>query len=347
MESYEALQSHHVSFLGPHVKYVTFEPGMYSWTMTQDHFRSIMTARTLYKYCQISEPSNHEAEQRASRIRIEQLPEEYLDQHSPLGEQKLRQAYKEYMKRANSVRRFFETGRLRDAWATALQKLSRVQRHSIEMWNFDICPECDDPADFISGHFHDGLGLQHTYSDCLRLQQPVGEALIRTVFEALGDAGSTIRELHVAAVGDGEFLWADDGTLDAVDLSEMEYLVFMPCCKDPNFMDRDWSPQQRDSVEKRSGLAATALLKKSGPSLDAVDILSRDPEWPVDAGEYGPTLFPSDDVVLLPTLDSFFSTCRMDPSILAPFIVGATNLTYLSFDINPEQNEPGSWRKVW
>ena len=249
----------------------------------------------------------------------------YMDDKMPISESEIEVAFETYMETAFELRSMFESGQVHRAWANVLHQLPNVHDFEIGKWNYE------------NDHEHDWRN--HKEMNCLQIQEPVGEVVCVTALASMISAGSRIEELRIQNATDCHHTWADNGTLDALDLSRLHTLKIDTKCSD-NFL-HDW-PLLEDEVGVRFNLAVNALLCKCQPNLRHLRVSSshwRTLKWPlIDTRE-------SHTTPVLPALESFSTS-------LDVMLLNFTNLLLQSPELKHLELEscdgtPSDWRELW
>lgn len=299
--------------------------------MTYELFREITLPAKLQKLVFDKNGSSHDLE----RLEIQELVDRYEIQDWPPADDTTQ--YDSYMLQARKRQELYDSGRLRSVWTQALGKLPEVLVFRLSSWDFSAAHEFGHGAPELGGP-HSHRHKEHPEAKCRTLQEPVGEAMLGAAFAAMADARSNVQKLDLHCVTDGTFSWADDGTLDSLNLSRLHTLLFKPCGAEIG-EEFDWSEQKVNEVEQRCGLAVTQLLKKCATTIKHLEILS---------GLSGsPIFFPLDDVVSLPNLQWYESPATLRFSNFARFISEAKTLKEVHFDGNHGDDDSGTWRQVW
>jgi hypothetical protein len=327
-----------LSGIRPFVKKIVFQPSKYSWDMTNDIYGDISIINKLFAFCQEKEDemkAEHIHGETRWRIHFPGTSEvfklgytdfvrKYMDGEMPISRDEIEASFEKYMGSAIELRGMFESGQVHHAWTNMLLQLPNVHTFGIGRWKYE-----DD-------HKHDWH--KHNEVVCRQVQEPVGEAVFNTTLASLISAGSRIEKLRINSMTDCHFAWADNGTLDALDLSCLHALKLdIECCHDFHH-----NSLQEDEVRIRFNIAVTALLRKCQSSLRHLRVLSThcpDFEWPpTDAGE-------SHGIPPLPALESFTTELTLLLPNFADLLLQSCELKHLK--LNLCHGDLGDWHELW
>ena len=132
-------------------------------------------------------------------------------------------------------------------------------------------------------------------------------------------------QLEIECAVDSNFVWADDGTLDNLDLSHLETLSFDPIEAERREM-RLWSPERKASAASRCGLALSSLLHKCSSNVQKLII------YPGHNGGGDYTVWPPAASIQPPqltALTSFTTGMSLDLPAFARFLLQSSALTFL------------------
>ena len=247
--------------------------------------------------------------------------QKYMDSTTPIPESEIETAFENYMEIAHELRGMFESGQVYRAWTNALRQLPSVHTFEIGKWNVK------------KNHKHDWKN--HKESDCLPVQQSVEEAVCGTALTSMVSAASQIEELGIKNAADYHHAWADNGTLDALDLSRLHTLK----------IDMKLSHLLLyGKVTVRFNLAAIALLRKCHSNLRHLRVCSSSGtsiDWPPDNNGYGEApIVPS-----LPALESFTTNLGVMLSSFANLLLQYRELKHLELELY--DGNLSDWRNFW
>jgi hypothetical protein len=356
-EQVEVAESIDLSYISPYVRAVTMTPSKYSWTMTEDTFQHIVLTPRIEEICQQMQRRWYQAKNAGEDIdhvpasgdaEIKELGRKtFVEKHSdgkmPFSKQEMDIAYQRYMQHAERLREMFETKRVHRAWTEVLGQLPDVHSVQIGVWEFNGSNDGSwrDLACDLRTHAHNHHTPGHDTQVCRQLQEPVGEQLFKAVVASLIAAKATIVQLEIKCIVDSNFAWADDGTLDDLDLSHLQTLSFDPVEAEWGEM-RLWSSERRATAASRSGLVLSTLLHKCSSNLRKLIINSgygggaQHTEWP----PAGPARLP-----LLPALTSFTTGMNLDLPAFARFLLRSPALTFLQ--LNGCGGDQDKWGHLW
>jgi hypothetical protein len=354
-ELVEAAESLDLSCIKPYVKNITVVPTKYSWIMTEDAFQCIIWAPRAEEICD-------EIRSKADRIReaggdltdlpvsgpeeIEKLGlmtfiENHTDGPMPFTHDEIARGYERYMQHARVTHEMFKSKRIDRAWGRVLAQLPDVHLFNIGTWHFDGSTDPDWRSLGcelrIHGHGHGLPG--HDHEVCRQLHAPVGEALFRAAVAGFIAARSNISHFEVECVIDSGFTWADDGTLNGLDLSRLQSLIFDPVGAGWWETSR-WSREYRATANSRCGLALVTLLNKCSSSLRELTLFPERSgnyfDWPPAAPNRPPRF---------PALESFTTGTGLDLTAFARFVTQSPALSRLHLDGSEWRG--GEWRELW
>ncbi|KAH6616851.1 hypothetical protein C7974DRAFT_53419 [Boeremia exigua] len=333
-----------LSSMKPYVKAITMVPSKYTWTMTEGKFQHIIwspRAEEIFDEKFSVNDSSALGRQEIKELGLVSFVEKHTDGAMPFTKGEVATGYERYMQHARRTREMFETKQIDRAWSRLLAELPDVDSFNIGLWNFDSSTDqnwrkrgCDLQ---IHGH---GYGIPgHEYEACRQLHAPVGEALFRAAIAALTTARSNVSRLEIECVVDGEFTWADDETLDGLNLSRLQSLVFDPIGADWREAG-NWSREHKAAAGARCGLALVTLLNKCSSSLRELSFFPQRSgnyfDWPPAAPNWPP---------VLPALGSLTTGTGLDLSGFARFLLQSPALVYLRLDGSEWRR--GEWRELW
>ncbi|KAF2996807.1 hypothetical protein E8E13_001583 [Curvularia kusanoi] len=180
----------------------------------------------------------------------------------------------------------FKSGQVQDAWTKAVSQLPHVYTFEIGARTHSIW-----------------YGDLNRSRECF---QSTGEALFSTVLASLIAARSRVEDLRISSFVDGQYRWANDGTLDALDLSQLRALTFQPAC--PHRLN--------DCMQSRFKSAIVALLSQCRLSLrhlSVFDGVCAEYQWPPKGQKPG-------SVPSLPALETFATGLTLFQADFASFV---------------------------
>ncbi|TKX21463.1 hypothetical protein C1H76_6537 [Elsinoe australis] len=177
----------------------------------------------------------------------------------------------------------------------------------------------------------------HAEDDCRRYQEEIGEALVTAAIAGLVAARTEITDLSLECASKSRFSWADNGTLDDLDLSHLQTLRF----QQP--FGEELDSEKSTALTARCSVAAIALLRKCNTALQKLEfcpgVSSCPMPWP-------PPTFPGrPDLPPLPALISFKTGLTLRLSAFAHFLHQSPKLTHLQLD--GCHGDEGEWRELW
>jgi hypothetical protein len=325
------------SGIRPFVEEITFRSSMYSWDMTREIHREISLTIALYSFCRQLENSTNYVKDpeypdlpRKDGAEIRKygfvgFVQKYLNGKMPISEDEINAAFETYMESALELRGMFESGQVHRAWRNVLLQLPNVHAFEIEKCKYE------------RDHKHDWRN--HKEGVCWQIQEPIGEAVCGTALASMKSAASQIEKLHIKNVTDCHHAWADNGTLDALDLSRLHTLKIDTECSHTFFREIQVEAEAR----VRFNLAVTALLRKCQSNLRHLYLSSshwRAIEWPlVNDGE-------SHRVPPLPALESFKTLLRVTLPDFTNLLLQSRELKHIKL-MNVCDGTLGDWRELW
>jgi hypothetical protein len=338
----EAIDS---SGIRPFVEEIIFRPTKYSWDMTRDIHREITLIDALYSFCrekgdgykvkplrELVNSTNYVKDpnipfQDGHEIRkfgFADFAQKYMDGKIPISESEIEAAFETYMEISHKLRGMFESGQVHRAWANVLLQLPNVHAFDIGKWKYEY------------DHEHDWRN--HKEMDCLQVQEPVGEAVCGSALASMISAASRIEVLRIKNATNCHHVWADNGTLDALDLSRLHTLKIDIKCSH-NLLHKQLLEGE---VRVRFNLAVTALLRKCQPNLRHLRVSSshwRTLKWPlIDTGE-------SHTVPALPALESFSTTLEVMLPNFTNLLLQSPELKHL--ELESCDGTLSDWREFW
>lgn len=266
--------------------------------------------------------------------------EKHTDGPLPFTNGDVTWSYDRYMQHARLTDEMFETKQIDCAWVRVLTQLPHVELLNVGIWDFDghLSEDWRESGCEIRTHRHSYETPGHEPSVCRQLHEPIGEALFRAAMASLVAARSPISHLEIKCVLNNSFTWADDGTLDGLDLGQLQSLSFDPV--EANWREsRHWTEGYKRTAAARCGFALGTLVHKCSSRLGELNFA------PGHNGEYlvWPPATPN-QLPILPSLDSFKTGTNLDLSRFARFISQSPSLSYVQL-ICCGGFYP--WREVW
>lgn len=356
-EQVEVAESIDLCYIRPYVRVITMTPSKYSWKMTKDVFQHVISTPRIEEICKQIERVRYQA--KGAYEGISSLPtsgdvdikesgwktfvEKHSDGKTPFSETEMTTAYERYMQHAERLREMFETKRIHRAWTRVLCQLPHARSFKFGIWKFDgrNSGSWRDLACDFRTHAHNHLTPGHEAEVCRQLQEPIGEQLLKTIIASLIAAKSTIVQLEIECTVDSNFVWADDGTLDNLDLSRLEALSFNPVEADWIVM-RLWSSERETTAATRCGLALSTLLHKCSSTLQKLIVYSGHgggcdyAKWPPAA---------PNQIPLLPVLTNFTTGMDLGLPAFAGFLLQSPALAFLN--LNGCGGNLDQWRQLW
>ncbi|KAF1926935.1 uncharacterized protein M421DRAFT_6500 [Didymella exigua CBS 183.55] len=353
-EQVQIAESLDLSSIKPYVRVITMAPSKYSWTMTEHQFRHIVSIPRIEEICQELSMTYYRVKSTGgdvsgfSQSREQEIKEgwqHFLEKHTdgkmPYPETEIVTGYERYMQCARRTRRMFEENKVHHAWTKVFTQLPDVHSFRVGAWGFD--GSSDDNWRDLScepvTHRHNYNNSGHNAGVCRQLQEPVGEALLRTAIASLIAAGSIIAHLEIDCVLDSKFVWADDGTLRDLDLSRLQTLTFDPIEVDW-WEKRGWTSEYEATAVARCGLALSTILHTCRFSLSKLILYPEYGEqyivWPPAA---------PNRPLMLPALRSFRTGMSLDLPEFARFLLQSPALQFVQLD--GCSGRLGEWRELW
>lgn len=339
-----------LSLIQPYVRAVVMVPSKYSWAMPENTFQHIIWGP------RIEEIYDREYELRRAHgdyinrsvfgntikeLGIASFIDRHADGRMPFSHDDVARSYDSYLQHARLAYKMFETRRIHRAWTRVLVQLPNIDCFTIGSWQFDgnLGEDQKEPQCEVRTHRHDYSIPGHEYSVCRQLHEPVGEALFRAAIASIIAAQSTVSHLEIECVLDHRFAWAEDGTIDELDLSQLRSLSFDPV--GPHRWETgQWTEENRSSAIAQGGFAIATLLHKCSASLVELSFV---PEHDSDYLIWPPSS-PNEPPVL-PVLESFTTGASLNLSACVQFISRSTALSHLQLIRCGGGTYP--WREVW
>lgn len=312
--------------------------------MTKEKFRDIIWAprvEEIYDELRSRERQERDAggdfdassvlKQEFEELGLRGLVEKHADGQLPFTHDEVTKGYKRYMQHAQRAHELFDSKRVERAWARVLAQLPDVAFFNIGLWEWDSgSTEQDWKAAGcemqIHAHGQDRLG--HSHAVCRQLQASVGELLLRAAVASLIAAQSTVSHLEVECVLDGQFTWADDGTLNNLDLSMLQSLFFNPVGATKQ-ESSEWPEEYAETANARCGLALVALLRKCSSSL--VELKFFPEGWYGDNYLVWPPA-PPNQPPKLPALEELTTGASINLSAFSRYLFQCPSLNYLRLE---------------
>ncbi|KAF3002695.1 hypothetical protein E8E13_010001 [Curvularia kusanoi] len=309
--------------------------------MNETDFRSVIMTPRIEEICRNMKNVWEEAEPQIQELGLESFMRIHSNGEIPFSETEIATAFKQYMLDAEQLQEMFETTRLRQALSRLFTQLSSTESVKLGFWDYNgrypeswrILP-CD-----IRAHTHNHCSPGHKEELCRELQKPVADKLFAALLASLISAEASIVQLEIECISDRNFVWADDGSLDNLDLSRLRALRFDPIDVDDMY---HWSEERASTAKIRCGLAICALLQKCSSALHKLSVT---PDY---AGRLGyfewPTTKPK-ELPSLSALESFTTGLRLDLPAFAQFLHQSPALRFLQ--LNGCHGALEHWRHLW
>lgn len=341
------------SSIKPYVKAISMEPSKYSWSMMEDLFQHIVSVPRIEKIFHglnkkrngvLNAGEDYSSLPMSRREELEKLGwknfvQKHTDGKLPFSDTELAASFERYKQHAQRTHEMFETKRIHHAWTRVFTQLSEAHSFRIGVWE----PDGDKVDCEIGSDHHQHNILSHDAAVCQRWHEPVGEALFRAAIASLTAARSKVMQLEIECIFDGKYDWADDGTLDELDLSSLHTLSFSPV--EVEFQEmREWPSECEATVIARCSLALTTLLRKCSPNLRKLllfpgDFRAHYLDWPL-VDDAAPASLP-----ILSALESFTTSLGLRLTAFGQFLLQCPALTFLQLD--GCEGDEGEWRDLF
>ncbi|CAI6334181.1 unnamed protein product [Periconia digitata] len=299
------------SVMLPYVKNITFQPTEYAWGMTRTIFREIQNI--------------------ASTSRV------------PPTKDEVDAGFEKHMLQANRLRELFESGKLARSWGNMMSRMGEGVTFEVGDWAFQPSKlPSRTPLECVAfPHRHLPNDKKHNVKKCALIYGSFGEKLFDTVIASLITAkvrpkGLIIR--HQVRGGSKEsYMWAHDGRLDQLDLSNLQTLWFQP--QIPRWDDHDDPFGHKALAIERWRLSSvvTNLLEKTASSLREFYLFpyrNYVMGWPIAERQ----------IIALPQLRKMRTYAVYDMYLLADLVRQAPHLNHLTMYGRPL---PGNWREFF
>jgi hypothetical protein len=165
-----------------------------------------------------------------NKLGLASFLKKHTDGPLPFTNSNIIRGYDCYIQHARLTNKMFETKQIDRAWVRVLTQLLHVKLLNIRIWDFDshLSEDWRELGCEIRTHRHSYETPRYELLVCWQLHEPIGEALFRAAMASLVAAWSPILHLEIKCVLNNSFTWADDGTLDGLDLGQLQSLSFDP-----------------------------------------------------------------------------------------------------------------------